>query len=437
MIIVDTALRAREAEGKPIRVGILGAGSMAAGTMRRIHQSTPGMVVTCIANRTLERAAEMCLNSTGKRGVEAATAAEVDAAASRGQVALTTDPLALATAEAVDIFLEATGTIEYCLPSILACFEQGKDVVLLNAEIDATIGPILKRRAERAGVLISNCDGDQPGVTMNLYRFVQGIGCVPRVLGNIKGLQDPYRTPETQRAFAEKYKQGVKMVTSFADGTKISFEQAVTANATGFRVARRGMIGLEYEGHIDDLRDRFDLEDLRTNGGIVDYVLGGKPGPGVFIYAEEGSGDPYHHNHMQVYKMGKGPLYSFYTPYHLCYFEVPNTLARVALFRDVTLAPLGGPCVGVISLAKRDLKAGEVLDGIGGFTCYGKAENYATIRAQNLLPMGLSFDCTLKRDIPRDAAITCEDVERPSGRLCDQLRAEQDAAFPVGAVTPA
>src|SRR6266540_4682331 len=134
----------------------------------------------------------------------------------------------------------------------------------MNAELDGTVGPILKHHADRRGVVYTNADGDQPGVLMNLHRFVSGIGVRPVLCGNIKGLHDPYRNPTTQEAFARRWGQNPQMVTSFADGTKISFEQAIVANATGMRVARRGMIGptVETGTHIRDAVATFPAEEL-------------------------------------------------------------------------------------------------------------------------------------------------------------------------------
>jgi predicted homoserine dehydrogenase-like protein len=127
--------------------------------------------------------------------------------------------------------------------------------------------------------------------------------------------------------------------------------------------------------------------------------------------------------------MGDGPLYSFYTPYHLCHVEVPLSAARVALFRDAVIAPQGAPVVDVITLAKTDLKAGQTLDGIGWYMTYGQCENADVVRAQNLLPMGLAEGCVLKRDVSRDHPLTYDDVILPEGRLCDRLRDEQNAHF--------
>jgi len=319
--------------------------------------------------------------------------------------------------------------VEFGARVALEAIKNRKHVILMNAELDATPGPILKVYADSYGVVIANADGDQPGVIMNLYRFVRGIGVRPVLAGNIKGLHDPYRTPETQKEFAKKWNQKPHMVTSFADGTKIAFEQAVVANATGMRVARRGMIGpvITSGTPIKEAAGRFPVDEILKGAGIVDYVVGAEPSPGVFVlgFME----DPAQRRYLELYKMGSGPVYCFYTPYHLCHFEVQNTVARAVLFGDAAVTPAGAPSVGVVATAKTDLKAGQVLDGIGQFMTYGQCENWDVIRSQNLLPMGLAEGCRLKRDIPRDQVIISSDVERPPGRISDRLEKEQNEYF--------
>jgi predicted homoserine dehydrogenase-like protein len=299
----------------------------------------------------------------------------------------------------------------------------------MNAELDGTVGPILKHYADKAGVVFTNADGDQPGVIMNLYRFVKGIGVKPVLCGNIKGLQDPYRNPTTQAEFARKWKQKPHMVTSFADGTKISFEQAIVANATGMRVAKRGMYGPTVPAGtpIKGAVNWYPLNALLEGDGIVDYVVGAEPGPGVFILGTHDH--PIQKHYLDLYKLGSGPLYCFYTPYHLCHFEVPTTVARAVLFGDAAIAPLAGPRVDVVATAKIDLKSGQKLDGMGYYMTYGQAENFNVVQAERLLPMGLVEHCQLQRDIPKDRVLTYDDVKLPAGRLCDQLRREQDALF--------
>ena len=321
--------------------------------------------------------------------------------------------------------MEATGEVEFGARIVLDAIENGKNIILMNAELDAVVGPILKEYADRAGVVISNVDGDQPGVVMNLFRWVETIGYQPVVAGNIKGLQDHYRTPETQRGFAEKHKQGVKMITSFADGTKISMEMAVVANATGFGVAARGMKGPECE-HVTQVLDCFSEDDL-SRGGIVDFILGAEPGPGVFVIGY--NDHPVLRQYANYLKMGDGPYYTFYIPYHLPHLESPLTVARAVLFKDAAIAPLGAPVADVLTAAKCDLKAGQAIDGIGGFHCYGLIDEISVAREGNCVPMSLIEGCELKRDKAKDEIISYDDVIVPADRLCDRLRREQDRRF--------
>lgn len=431
MIIVDTALRRREAEGRPIQVAMIGAGFMARGIANQIVNSVPGMRLAVIANRTGANAAR-AWGEAGVTAVPATTVGQLEDNIRAGRPTITEDATIATDAEGIDCVLEVTGAVEFGAAIILRAIEHGRHVVTMNAEVDGTVGSVLRARAERAGVILSGSDGDQPGVEMNLYRFVRSIGLTPLVMGNIKGLQDPYRTPATQRAFAEKWGQRPEMVTSFADGTKISFEQAIVANATGMRVLQRGMSnGLQWPGHVDDLTQHYDVEELRKLGGVVDYVVGAKPSPGVYCLATHD--DPRQRHYLNLYKLGEGPLYSFYVPYHLCHFEAPLSVARVVLFSDPVLQPLAGPMVDVVTVAKTDLPAGTALDGIGGFHTYGTAENAAPARAGRLLPMGVSEGVVLRRDVRRDEVLTYDDVTLPPDRLIDQLRAEQDATFPVPA----
>ncbi len=427
MIIVDRALQAREAAGQPIRVGMIGAGFMGRGVANQIINSVPGMRLAAVANRTLGNARRAYTEAGVESVREVSTQDALEDALRAGQPAITEDALLLCRAANLDCLIDVTGDVEFGALVTVEAIRHGRHVVTMNAELDATVGPILKRMADEAGVILTAADGDQPGVQMNLYRFVKSLGLTPVLCGNIKGLQDPYRTPTTQQAFAERWGQNPYMVTSFADGTKISFEQAIVANGTGLRVAQRGMRGLDFPGHVDDLKALYDADELRALGGVVDYVVGAKPGPGVFVYATHD--DPKQRHYLNLYKLGEGPLYSFYTPYHLCHFEVPLTAARVVLFGDAALQPLAGPVVEVVTTAKRDLKAGETIDALGGYMTYGQCENADVTAAQRLLPMGLAAGARLRRDVPKDAVLTYADVTLPEGRVADQLRARQDALF--------
>jgi predicted homoserine dehydrogenase-like protein len=409
---------------------------MAAGVVLEVGLAfRDAMRVVAIANRTPQRAVTAYAEAGAADAVVCDAAPALARAIEAGRPAVTEDPMLVATSPHVDVLLEVTGAVEDALPVILAAIEHGKHVVLMNAELDGTVGCLLKAKADRAGVVYTNVDGDQPGVTMNLYRFVKGIGVRPVLCGNIKGLQDPYRTPTTQAGFAAKWGQNPAMVTSFADGTKISFEQGLVANATGMTVARRGMYGHTVEGGtpITEAAGLYDPEELIAGPGIVDYVVGAAPGPGVFVLGA--IEHPRQQHYLNLYKLGEGPLYCFYTPYHLCHFEVPATIARAVLFGDATIAPLGAPQIEVVALAKRDLAAGEEIDELGGYTVYGEAETAAIAARETLLPIGVAPGAKLKRAVTKDTALTYADVELPEGRLIDALRVEQAELF--GAGTPA
>jgi predicted homoserine dehydrogenase-like protein len=423
VILVDRALRRRAAEGKPVRVALVGAGFMGRGLVNQVVNSVPGMDLVAIANRTPANA-ERAYREAGVTEWETVDDAQgVAKAVARGVPAITTNFRAVTEADGVDAVVEATGAVEFGAQVVVSAIDHGKHVVLLNAEVDGTVGSVLRRRAEAAGVVLTGCDGDQPGVQLNLVRFVRGIGLTPLVAGNVKGLQDEYRTPTTQQAFAEKWGQDPYMVTSFADGTKVSFEQALVANATGMTVERRGLRGADHRGHVDELTSLYDVDALRGLGGVVDYVVGAKPGPGVYVLAAHD--DPKQRHYLNLYKLGEGPLYSFYTPYHLCHFEVPLTVARAVLFGDGAIQPAGPPTVEVVTTAKRDLTAGHTLDGLGGYDTYGVCERADVTAAEDLLPMGVAEHCELVRDVAKDQVLTYADVRLPEGRLIDRLRTEQ------------
>ena len=428
MIILDTALKARDEAGNPVRVGMIGAGFMGRGIANQIINYLPGMELVAIANRTLDNAKNAYFLAGAEDVIVANTVEQLDGAIVSGKFAVTDNVNVLCEAENIDVLIESTGHVEFGAQVAMKAIKCQKHMVLMNAELDGTIGPILKVHADKAGTILTGCDGDQPGVQMNLYRFVKSMGLTPLVCGNIKGLQDRYRNPTTQKNFAKSWGQTPSMVTSFADGTKISFEQAIVANATGMKVAQRGMLGYEYEGHIDDMVKHYNIDQLRGLGGIVDYVVKTKPSPGVYVFAAH-ENDAQQAHYLNYGKLGQGPLYSFYVPYHLTIFEVPLSAARVALFNDPVISPLGGPVVDVVATAKIDLKSGEILDGLGFYMTYGMCENVDVVQKQRLLPIGIAEGCRLRRDISKDQVLTYDDVELPTDSLAVKLRLEQDRFF--------
>ena len=427
MVIVDTKLQERELQSRPIQVGLLGAGYLGRGIARQLLRPAPGMRLAAISNRTIAKAEGVLQEAGDDHYLRVTSTAQLEDAVARGRHAVAGDPMLLCQAGNIDIIVDATSDIEFGARIALCAIENGKHVVL-NAAVDSTIGPILKTHADRQGVVVTYTDGDEPGVAANLCRFVKGLGFRLVAAGNLKGLLDPYRTPETQRGFAERFNQSAHMVTSYADGTKLSMECTILANATGLQVGKRGMYGPKC-AHVREAISLFPAEKL-MNGGLVDYLLGAEPGTGAFAigYSENRLDQEY----MSYFKMGDGPFYVFYTPYHLTHLQVLSTVARAVLFRDATVTPLGKPVADVLTVAKHPLVAGQILDGIGGFDYYGQIDAAEVVRHEKLLPVALAQGCRLKRDLAKDAPITYRDVEVPAGRLCDHIRAEQDKMFFAG-----
>jgi predicted homoserine dehydrogenase-like protein len=422
---IDIALAQRQADGHSIRVGLIGAG--AAGRMIARHLLTPvrGIRLVAIANRTPEKATAMFRAAGAEDVTRVESRSALEQSIREGHPVVTDNPDVLCEAANIDVIVEATGTVEEGARVTMVAVAQGKHVVIANAELDSTVGPLLKDLGDRAGVVVTNTDGDEPGVAVTLVRYLRSVGLRPVGAGNLKGLLDPYRTPETQRAFAEKYGQDAQKAASFADGTKLAMEAAVLANGTGFRVGRRGMYGPRC-AHVRDIASLLPATDL-LNGGLVDYALGAEPHTGAFVIVYENHPDKM--RDLAYFKLGDGPFYVFYTPYHLPNVQIASTIARAVLHGDATVTPIGAPVCEVLTAAKRDLRAGEVLDGIGGFMTYGVIENADVFAAHDLLPMGVADGCRLCRDIPRDAAITYADVSLPNQRLADRLRLEQAERF--------
>ena len=426
MIITDTALKLRAESGNPVRVGLIGAGFMAKGIANQIENYLPGMELVCISNRTVANAHTAWAYAGVEAPTEVSTLGQLEDCIKSGTRTVTDDPKLLCQAESIDVLIESTGAVEFGANITLEAIACKKDIVLMNAELDGTVGPYLKTLADQNGVIYTGCDGDQPGAQINLLRFVRSIGMRPLVCGNIKGLQDRYRNPTTQAGFAKQWGQTPSMVTSFADGTKISFEQAIVANATGMKVSQRGMIGWNHKGHVDELTQKYDIDMLRSHGGIVDYVVGPEPGPGVYVFAEVR--DDNQKIYLDYGKLGNGPLYSFYVPFHLTVFEVPLSAARVALHKDAVIAPAGKPVVDIVTTAKVDLQVGDEIDLLGGYKTYGLCENSDTTLKENLLPIGIAEGAVLKRPIAKDQVLTYDDVELPDN-TCVQLRKKQDTVF--------
>jgi len=423
---IYSLLQMRETAQRPIRVGVVGAGATGRAIALQLGTPVPGIRLAGIANRTPAHAERSFREAAIRDWQSAETAGEADALIARGIPVLTTDPQLLTRSREIDIVVEVTGTVDFAASVVLDAIAHRKAVVMVNAELDSLVGPLLKAKADDAGVVLTHTDGDEPGVAMTLFRYVQSVGLRPVAAGNIKGMVDYYRNPATQQGFAERNDQDVKKVTSFADATKLSMETTVLANATGFGVGRRGMYGPAC-GYVRDLAKLLPAEAMLA-GGIVDYSVGASPHTGGFVVVHETN--PYKQTQLAYYKLGDGPFYVFYTPFHLPHIQLPSTIARAVLHRDPTVAPQAGPSCEVVTVAKRDLKAGETLDGVGGFCAYGLIENRTVARDINALPIAMSEDCVMLRDVAKDQVVGFDDIKLPRARLIDRLWQEQLQRWP-------
>jgi predicted homoserine dehydrogenase-like protein len=429
-MMLDTALRNREAKKDPIRVGMIGAGATGRAIALQLGTPAPGIRLVAIANRTPAHAERAYREAGFTEWRPVSSHREAEASIARGIPVLTDDPSALTACDAVDVIVEVTGTVAPAAHVVLDAIGHGKHVVLVNAELDSLVGPILKLKADEAGVVLTHTDGDEPGVAMTLLRYLRTLGLRPVAAGNIKGMVDHYRNPETQRVFAQKNDQDVRKVTSFADATKLSMETTVLANATGFQAGRRGMYGPA----CDNVREMAHLlpADQMLSTGLVDYALGAAPHTGGFVVVYEDS--PLKKVQLSYYKLGDGPFYVFYTPFHLPHIQIASTIGRAAIHNDPTVSPIAGPVCEVMAMAKRDLKTGERLDGIGGFCTYGLIDNASVARGIEALPIGLSEGCVLRRDVSKDEVVTVHDVEEPHrDPLIETLWREQTMRWPNAA----
>jgi len=391
---------------KPIRVGIVGMGAMGRGLLYQISV-TPGF--TCVAvNDKVEGRAEECAAMLGMACSYSLNGSRIDQIAGSGKLAITDNPLEIAECECIDIFIEASsGIVEsgiYCKTAI----ENGKHVIMMNAEADLAFGPYLLGLANRHGVVYTSCDGDQPGIIKHLYERMVLWGFEPVMAGNIKGFLDRYSDPVKIIPEADKRRLDYKMATAYTDGTKLNIEMSLVANALNMRTKVTGMYG-PVARDVHDVFKLFDFKKLWADKvPFVDYIIGAEPGGGVFTvgYCE----NDYQQFMMNYYKMGEGPFYLFYRPYHLCHVESLEWIAKAFIYKEALLKPDFGFKTNVTAYAKKDLRIGDKLDGLGGFACYGLIENTSDFKYPGL-PVCLSDEVTLTSNILKNQRILLSDVD--------------------------
>lgn len=414
--------------GRPVRVGLVGAGQMGSGFIAQIARQK-GVDITAVADVVLERAVKALANAGITDTVQDADLAVLSRAIEAGQHVVVDDALAL-TKLPVDMIIECSGVPEIAAKVALASLLAGKHVALMTVEADVTVGLLLARIAAQTGSIYTVCRGDEPVECLKLVEFVEDIGLEVVMAG--KGKNNPLRQTATAADLTEEASakgMNPRMLCSFVDGTKTMIEMAALANAADLQLTKRSMHGPA--ATVPTLQDIFKP---RTDGGIleasgvVDYATG-PVAPGVFVIAK--ATDPVVHEELHYLKLGDGPYFAFYRPYHLASVEAVLSIGEIIIDGQPSLAPVAWNA-DVSAMAKRALKVGEKIDGIGGEHVYGDAVPASEAAAGRELPIGLASAATLIRDVAQGVAITYDDVSLDETKTIVILRKLQDALLASG-----
>lgn len=428
MIGLHVELEERERAGKPVRIGLIGAGQMGTDVVAE-SKMMQGIEVVAAADIDIARAqGSYEIGQVKGEVVEVESAEEADRAVAEGQRVAASDYRVVADMKEIDVILEATGNPDVGARTALRAVLRGHPIAMMNVETDITVGPILNWYAKAKGTLYALAAGDEPAACKELYDFARALGFTIVAAG--KGKNNPldrHAKPTDATWANEAARRGVSpnMLVEFVDGSKTMIEMAAVSNATGLVPDVRGMHGPETNR--DRLHETFALKEdggVLSRAGVVDYGIG-RVAPGVFLVVT--TPHPRLREALVLRDMGDGPYYTLFRPFHLCSIEVPLTCAMLVIRRKSNMEPLDRLVSEVFATAKRDLEPGEELDGIGGCTFYGLIDRYEVARQERLLPIGLASGAKLVRPVPADRPITYEDVILRKSSVILSLRRLQES----------
>ena len=407
----------KERANEPIKVGVIGAGQMGFGMIGQISR-IPGMSVTGISDINVEaaqRAADY-YNSQADR---------------KESITVSNDFREVIQSQNVEVIVDATGVPEVGANISLEAFRSKKHLVLLNVEVDITIGPVMHQMFKNAGLVYTGSAGDEPAATLELFEFAKTMGMEVLVAGKGKNNKlNVTANPSTAQEEANKKKMSSHMLAAFQDGTKTMAEMNLLSNAIGFVPDVVGMHGVA--GDLDSVIKDLDVKDnggVLNNFGVVEYVDG--LAPGVFVIVK-GQNEAVAHELNYLLKKGERDHHILYRPYHLASLETPITIAKAVLQHDSSIHPIGAPVSETVTVAKRDIKAGETLDGIGGYSVRGVLETHQDMKQNGHIPIGLiSGKVVAKKDIRQGQFLTTDDVELDPTTTVWKLRSLQDHLFPT------
>jgi predicted homoserine dehydrogenase-like protein len=419
-------LAERADRGRPVRIGVIGSGEMGTDLVTQCMLMR-GVEVCAVSTRRPHTAREAIRIAYGDdaKAMEATTASKVTAAIEMNRIAITSNEL-LVKNPLIDVVIDATGKPGVAADFDLMAMEHGKHLVMMNVEADVTIGPYLKRQADRLGVVYSLGAGDEPSSCMELIEFATALGYT--IVSAGKGKNNPLNhdaVPDDYREEALRRNMNTRMLVEFVDGSKTMVEMAAIANATGLVPDVPGMHGPKADR--DELaRVLIPREDggILSKKGVVDYTIGKGVAPGVFVVVE--ATHPRIIERMDDLHVGKGPYYSFFRPYHLTSLEVPLTAARIMLSGKPDMVPLPRPVAEVCAVAKRDLAAGDRLDAIGE-TCYRSwTMTVGEARMAGALPVGLLEGGKVLRPVGKGELLTVANAAPDQTTRLYSLRRLQD-----------
>ena len=425
MYEVDSKLDELEKRGTPIKVGLIGAGQMGSEIITQLEK-VKGIRIVSVIDISLEKA--LAGYKYLKKDVEIVKTnniKEAEKAISSGKKIASTNYKLATSLPQIEVVIEATGSIEMGAIVALDAINNKKHIIMMSVECDVTIGPILRKFAENAGVIYSLAAGDEPSAIIELYRFANALGFTVVAVG--KGKNNPlniYANPEDLKEKAEKRNMSARMLCEFVDGSKTAIEMAAVSNATGLVPDLRGMHGAK--STVGELPKVFCPKKdggILNNIGVVDFAIGGVH-PGVFLVFTT---DNQKIREALVQRdMGYGPYYLLYRPYHLCSIEVPLTIAQVAIYGESSGHPLEKLTSECIVITKKNMKAGEILDGVGEYCYRVSIERMDIAKKENFLPMGLTKGSKLKVDVKKDTIITNDMVKIKNDSTLFHLRKIQD-----------
>ncbi|MBA1184420.1 NAD(P)-dependent oxidoreductase [Stutzerimonas nitrititolerans] len=318
-----------------------------------------------------------------------------------------------------DLIVECSGDVFHGTEVIERAFEAGLPVVTVNAELQVTTGSYLAGKG-----FITEAEGDQPGSLAALHEEALQMGFKPLVYGNMKGYLNHDPTPENMAYWARLQGISIDQTTSFTDGTKVQIEQVVVGNGLGATITRQGLEGIA-STNLNDSASVLGMLAERLGQPITDYVIpSGFPAGGVFLVCRH---DAEQQQAIEYFKLGPGPYYTLIRPFHLCSLEVGKTVRRVLAGGGVLLNNSTAPTLGVAAIAKRPMRAGELIErGIGGFLFRGEAVKLA--EHPDHVPIGLLRKTALKRAVEPGQIITYDDVDILPSRALEIVLQQAEAA---------